>query len=67
MTWIALGVVAFIALIGLAASGASGFLLVVSFVAFGTALYSLVTGRRSWALVPNRKNLDGSGSAGKTG
>lgn len=55
MTWVILIVVGLVSIITLATSGISGLLIVAGSVALVTALYVLVTGRRSWARVPSKK------------
>ncbi|MCU1636634.1 MAG: calcium-binding protein, partial [Cryobacterium sp.] len=52
--WVAIVFTASLIVGGLGFAGIPGLLLVLGTVGFATAAYSLVTGRRSWALFPSR-------------
>ncbi len=54
ITWVGIGLTLFLLLLG-ASSGVGGVLLMAGLIGFFTAVYALVTGRRSWALIPSRK------------
>jgi len=55
LTGVMLGVSVSLIVLGAATSGASGLLLTAGYIGMLTALYSLVTGRKSWAILPSRK------------
>ena len=52
-TWVLGGSALYLALVGLITGGPAGFLLVVGVTGLVTASYALLTGRRSWALLPS--------------
>ena len=54
-TWIVASLVSLLLIVSISTSGFSGFLIMVGTAAFVTALYVVITGRRSWASVPSRK------------
>ncbi|MCU1558639.1 MAG: hypothetical protein JWN09_2634 [Microbacteriaceae bacterium] len=54
-TWIVAGIAVILLISGTATSGFPGFLIMLGFIGLITALYSLATGRKSWALIPSRK------------
>lgn len=53
-TVIVIAIIAFFVLVGGASAGFPGMLMMAGLVGLGTALYSLVTGRKSWARIPSR-------------
>jgi hypothetical protein len=54
-TWIVLAGVALLLIISAASNGLSGVLMIAGLIGLGTALYSLISGRRSWAAIPSRR------------
>lgn len=52
-TWVLGGSALYLALVGLITGGPAGFLLMVGVTGLVTASYALLTGRRSWALLPS--------------
>ena len=54
-TWIVGAVVLLVLILGGTSSGVSGVLIFLGLAGIVTALYVVVTGRRSWALIPTRK------------
>lgn len=54
-TWVVGATVALILLVTAAAAGLGAFLALAALVALFTGLYVVVTGRRSWALIPGRR------------
>ena len=54
-TWIGAGLVGLLLIIALASGGPSGLLVWAGIVTLFTALYVVITGRRSWLRIPGRK------------
>ncbi|TFC60812.1 DUF1524 domain-containing protein [Cryobacterium sp. TMB1-7] len=54
-TWIVGAVVLLVVAFAATSAGVSGFLIFLGLAGIVTALYVIVTGRRSWALIPTRK------------
>jgi resuscitation-promoting factor RpfB len=54
-TWVAGGVVLLVLIIGVASGGFGGLLIMGGLVGLGTALYSFVTRRKSWAQIASRR------------
>ncbi|MBB5639850.1 GmrSD restriction endonuclease domain-containing protein [Cryobacterium roopkundense] len=55
LTWVMLAASVLLVVLGTATSGLSGLLLMTGLIGALTALYALVTGRKSWATIPSRK------------
>ncbi|TFB47001.1 hypothetical protein [Cryobacterium tagatosivorans] len=53
-TWVLGGASLYLALAGLVTGGLPGLLLVVGVIGLATASHALLTGRRTWALIPSR-------------
>lgn len=53
-TWVLGGAALYLASVGLVTGGPSGLLLVVGVIGLATASHALLTGRRTWALIPSR-------------
>ena len=54
-TWLVGGVVLFVLVLGTIVGGIPGLLIFLGLAGMATALYVVVTGRRSWAMLPTRK------------
>jgi len=54
-TWVILGISVSLLVAVTAVSGVSGLLVMAGFIAVLTALYSVITGRKSWAAIPSRR------------
>ncbi len=53
--WVASGLIVLFAIFAIPTAGFGGFLIMLAFGCLLTGLYSLVTGRGSWASIPSRK------------
>ncbi|MDQ1597540.1 MAG: hypothetical protein QOI70_964 [Microbacteriaceae bacterium] len=53
--WIGVGGIALLAIIGVVSSGIGGLIVMAALAAMLTGFYSLVTGRKGWAAIANRK------------
>lgn len=53
--WIPSGLIMLVAIAAIPAGGFGGFLITLAFGCLLTGLYTLVTGRRSWAAIPGRR------------
>ena len=53
--WIGIGITAIWLLVALVSNGIGGALVAAGTIAFGTALFTLITGRKSWLRLPSRK------------
>lgn len=53
-TWVLGGASLYLAFVGLVTGGLPGLLLVVGVIGLATASHALLTGRRTWALIPSR-------------
>ncbi|MEO6826302.1 MAG: DUF1524 domain-containing protein [Microbacteriaceae bacterium] len=54
-TWIMIGVAVSLLIIGAGTGAVPGFLVMAGLLGLGTAAFSLITGRRSWAMIASRK------------
>lgn len=62
-TWVFAGIALLLTVFGAAGWGLAGFLLATGVIGLVTAGYALLTGRRSWALIPSRTIAAGTLSA----
>lgn len=54
-TWIVGAILALVALVFVASGGVPGFFIGIGLIALVSGLYAVVSGRKSWALLPTRK------------